>query len=288
MEVALIAKNKLGFVLGNCTKPTANSPLAGQWDRCDKMVISWLLNAVIKDIGQSILFSSTARDVWLQLEWRFGKVDSTELFRVQRDLCRICQNNMLVADYFTHIKKLWDDYNSLITIPQCSCGAGRASLVAAHKLILNQQVLQFLVGLNDDYKVARGSILMMKPLPDVDQEYNLILQEEKQRSLTAISQISSGSSTFNVSLQDNNNHSAYAAQQRSYNPSYSQRGASNSAFNQGVTKGNTRYRSNAPFGNQDRRQNFFCDHGKIAGHTVQRCYKLHGYPLDTSYTKERG
>ena len=68
VEVALIAKNKLGFVLRDCTKPLATSPLAAQWDRCDKMVISWFLNAAIKDIGQSILFSSTARDVWLQLE----------------------------------------------------------------------------------------------------------------------------------------------------------------------------------------------------------------------------
>jgi len=49
--VALIAKNKLGFVLGDCPKPAATFPWAAQWDRCDKMVISWLLNAVIKDIG---------------------------------------------------------------------------------------------------------------------------------------------------------------------------------------------------------------------------------------------
>ena len=49
VEVALITKNKLGFALGTCTKP--DGPLAGQWDRCDKMVISWIINAVIKDIG---------------------------------------------------------------------------------------------------------------------------------------------------------------------------------------------------------------------------------------------
>ena len=51
MEVALIAKNRLGFVLGNRSKPASTSPLAAQWDRCDKMVISWLINAMVKDIG---------------------------------------------------------------------------------------------------------------------------------------------------------------------------------------------------------------------------------------------
>ena len=106
MEVALTAKNKLGFVLGTCSKPSPSSPLAAHWDRCDKMVISWLINTVIKDIGQSILFSSTASDARLQLEKRFREVDSTKLFRVQRDLCLVSQNNLSIADYFTQIKKL--------------------------------------------------------------------------------------------------------------------------------------------------------------------------------------
>ena len=144
------------------------------------MVISWLLNAVIKDIGQSILFSSTAREIWLQLERRFGEVDSTKLFRVQRDLCLISQNNLSVADYFTQIKKLWDDYNGLISTPHCNCGVKCASLIAAYKLVRDKQLIQFLVGLNDDDKIARGGILMMKPLPNIDQVYNIILQEEKQ------------------------------------------------------------------------------------------------------------
>ena len=71
MEIVLSFKNKLGFVLGFCTRPSRTSRMASsadQWDRCDKMVISWLINSVIKDIGQSSLFSVTTRDVWLQLE----------------------------------------------------------------------------------------------------------------------------------------------------------------------------------------------------------------------------
>ena len=90
MEIALISKSKLGFVLGTCNKPSPDSPmasLADQWDRCDKMVISWLINAVVKDIGHSILFSATAKDVWLQLKQRFGEADGTKIFRVLRDLC---------------------------------------------------------------------------------------------------------------------------------------------------------------------------------------------------------
>jgi len=40
IEIALIAKNKLSFVLGTCSKPAAGSSLEGQWNRCDEIVIS--------------------------------------------------------------------------------------------------------------------------------------------------------------------------------------------------------------------------------------------------------
>ena len=50
MEIALVAKNKLGFVLGHCAKPSIANLLA-HWERCDKMVLSWIMNAVVKDIA---------------------------------------------------------------------------------------------------------------------------------------------------------------------------------------------------------------------------------------------
>ena len=81
-------------------------------------------------------------------------MDGTKLFWIQRDLCLISQNNLSIADYFTQIKKLWDDYNSIITIPHCNYGVECASLKAAYKLIQDQQLLQFLVGLNDDHKMV--------------------------------------------------------------------------------------------------------------------------------------
>jgi len=71
MEIALIVKTKLGFVLGATAQPDTE-PLQNQWNRCDKMVISWILYAVEKRISDSILFSNSSRQIWLDLEQRFG------------------------------------------------------------------------------------------------------------------------------------------------------------------------------------------------------------------------
>ena len=98
------------------------------------MVISWLIHAVVKDIG-------TARSVWVQLEQTFGEADGTRIFKIQRDLCLISQNNLSVAYYFTQIKKIWNNYNSMITIPLCNCGADCASFLTIHKLIHDQQLM---------------------------------------------------------------------------------------------------------------------------------------------------
>ncbi|KAF2306560.1 hypothetical protein GH714_019447 [Hevea brasiliensis] len=43
--------------------------------------------------------------------------------------------------------------------------------------------MQFLMGLNDPYKIVRSNILLMKPLPNVRQAYSMIIQEETQQQI---------------------------------------------------------------------------------------------------------
>lgn len=43
--------------------------------------------------------------------------------------------------------------------------------------------MKFLDGLNDNFKQAKGNILMMNPLPSLEQAFSLIAQDEKQRDL---------------------------------------------------------------------------------------------------------
>ena len=162
-EVSLVSKNKLGFVDGSCSKP-ATGPLISQWERCNAMVISWLLHSIRKDIATSVLFYSTAKQIWEELELRYGQSQGTKIFQVQREINNLSQGSLSVSEYFTKCKILWDEYAALVSIPTCpnsDCPAGNAMV----KLLENQHLIQFLMGLNDVYVVIRGNILMSHPMP---------------------------------------------------------------------------------------------------------------------------
>lgn len=50
-------------------------------------------------------------------------------------------------------------------------------------MIQQRHLMQFLKGSNESYNAIRGNILMMQPLPSMNQIYNILLQEEKQREI---------------------------------------------------------------------------------------------------------
>ncbi|GKV29747.1 hypothetical protein SLEP1_g38646 [Rubroshorea leprosula] len=54
ITMAFEAKNKLGFVDGTIPEPSATSATYTIWKRCNSMVLSWLLNAITKEIANSV------------------------------------------------------------------------------------------------------------------------------------------------------------------------------------------------------------------------------------------
>lgn len=88
----------------------------------------------------------------------------------------------------------------MIDLPSCSCGSGMKFV----KLLQDQQLIQFLMGLNDHYITARGTILMMQPMPNLNQAYGLILQDERQRELQSFAKISNESIAMAAQKSFNN------------------------------------------------------------------------------------
>ncbi|XP_070016954.1 uncharacterized protein [Nicotiana sylvestris] len=69
--VALSIRNKLDFISGSSTKLPLGSPLARQWQRCNNLVVSWLINSLSKEISRSVEYSESAKEIWCELEERY-------------------------------------------------------------------------------------------------------------------------------------------------------------------------------------------------------------------------
>jgi len=68
MEIQLSTKRKLVFVQGTLTRSADDAVKAEQWDSCNNLVISWIMNSVCESISRSILYVESAREIWLQLK----------------------------------------------------------------------------------------------------------------------------------------------------------------------------------------------------------------------------
>ncbi|XP_074361132.1 uncharacterized protein LOC141701358 [Apium graveolens] len=73
MLISLTTKNKTGFVDGTIDKPNMTYDIYKAWDRCNNMMISWILGVLDEDIARSVLYFGTTRDIWLNLEERYGQ-----------------------------------------------------------------------------------------------------------------------------------------------------------------------------------------------------------------------
>lgn len=133
------------------------------WERCNHLVQSWLINSVSDSIAQTIVFCDTALEVWLDLKERFSKIDRIRIANMRFSINNLKQGAKSVLDYFTEMKSLWEELSSHRPIPNCSCihpCCCVASRVA--KTLMNEdQIVQFLTGLNDQFPVVRTQVLLL-------------------------------------------------------------------------------------------------------------------------------
>uniref|UniRef100_A0A1S4A6F0 Uncharacterized protein n=1 Tax=Nicotiana tabacum TaxID=4097 RepID=A0A1S4A6F0_TOBAC len=203
VPIALSTKNKLGFINGTCPAPVSTSKNFQPWSRCNDMVISWLLNSLSKDIGDSVIYSKSAKDLWNSLEHRFGQSNGTKLYHMRKELSGLVQGTTNIVGYFTKLKHLWDELDSLNCDVKCLCSCVCEGKEKLEKSLEDERLIQFLMGLKDCYGQARGNTLIMNPLPNINHAYSLVLQDENQREIYANPPISVDSSSFMVGNQGN-------------------------------------------------------------------------------------
>ncbi|XP_019172868.1 PREDICTED: uncharacterized protein LOC109168309 [Ipomoea nil] len=248
MEMALLSKNKLGFVDGTIAIPDSNDVKFPYWKRCNNMVSTWIMRSLSSEIAQTVLWIGTAERIWKTLKSRFSEADIFRISDLHAEIHQIRQGDLSIGAYFAKLKVLWDELQVIRPLPICNC-ARRCDCGLLDKLqshLDSDNLSIFLRGLNDSYTSAQSQIMMMKPLPSVDEAFLIVQQQERR--------FNSGIAGFLPQPADNLNAG---------NVFLSQTASNNSGSRKVYPNG-----SKKPI----------CTDCGFTGHTADKCYKKHGYP----------
>ncbi|GJY90672.1 ribonuclease H-like domain-containing protein [Tanacetum coccineum] len=86
MKIALVGKNKFGFVDGQ-------------------------------------VYSQIASEVWDELEETYDKMDGSVIFNVIHKINGLKQGELSVPEYYHKLNSLWREFDTLTLLPACTCAA---------------------------------------------------------------------------------------------------------------------------------------------------------------------
>lgn len=188
MEINLSSKRKLGFVTGTISLPTDDDARIEMWETCDNMVIAWLTSNVSPTIKKSIMYMSSAKDIWTHLEKRFSLTNGSRKYKLCRDLYDLKQLDASVTEYYTNMKTIWEELDTLNLLPVITSPTPEVlKLLEAIELQKEElRLFQFLNGLDEQYNSQRSQLLLQTPLPYVEVACSALEQEEAQRHLLGL------------------------------------------------------------------------------------------------------
>ncbi|XP_071728666.1 uncharacterized protein [Rutidosis leptorrhynchoides] len=250
MLLALGTKNKLGFINETFQRHATDATLQNQWDRCNSVVLSWILGSISDELYSGKIFSTNATHVWNELKETYNKIDGSIIYNLHHKINSIKQNKNSLSDYYHSLNSLWKQYDCMITGPACTCGnvcnCPAGEFVKEQNKV--QKLMQFLMGLNDCYMSVRSNILLRDPLHDVKSAYAILSREESHRNINLKENVITKPQT-----------SAFIAQ----------------TSNKDMNSNNSSSRFNKGRGPN---QNLKCKKCNKLGHTIDRCFEIVGYP----------
>ncbi|XP_019176859.1 PREDICTED: uncharacterized protein LOC109172164 [Ipomoea nil] len=244
MRIALEVKNKWSIVDGSTAAPSRDNLQFAAWRRCNLMVCSWIFKSVHAFIAQSVMHLDKARDFWEDLRRRFSQCDAQKISALQNEIFNLKQGALSVNEYYTKCRTLWEEMNALRPIPVSKCSCDLVDEIRKERD--TDQIIRFLQGLNDDFNSFKSNVLILDPLPEV---YKVFVMAEKLERQSALANMTLGSFETSQANVVHNEQEMIAAMN-----SYSGKRSGN--LNKGAK----------------------CTYCGMNGHTVDKCFKKHGYP----------
>ncbi|KAK9678096.1 hypothetical protein RND81_11G187800 [Saponaria officinalis] len=206
-----MAKNKEGFLDGTCKCPAKTDHKFHQWIRCDLLVMKWILNSVDAKIKDTLLFIQSSKELWTELVERYGQTNNVEIYQIKKDLSTITQENSSLIEYYSLLKRIWENLDSLDPVPLCTCGVLDQCTCHLLKRMLdresNAKLIQFLMGLNSGYEVVKTNVLSMDHLPPMNKALSLLHKIERQMQIADAVDVLTEANAY-VSVQQSDHRSS--------------------------------------------------------------------------------
>ncbi|XP_074270847.1 uncharacterized protein LOC141594753 [Silene latifolia] len=247
---ALLSKNKVGFITGECSCPPATAKKHKSWIRCDIPVSRRIKNSIAKPLFNNLQYAASAQFLWSDILERYGQLNVLDLYALKKNLSNISQDTSSLLDYYGKIKNLWENINTMDPIPQCTCGAMKNCTCQLLKRLLDRKtqtkLIQLLMGLNSGLEQLQTHILTLDPLPPINKALGMLQKIERQKLINDV--------TSDVAVKS----VAYAAKKRtqSYSSKY-----------EGSKK---RVKDDVFAGPEDGKYSEFCGR---SGHTIDECWR---------------
>ncbi|XP_070029906.1 uncharacterized protein LOC142170151 [Nicotiana tabacum] len=137
---------------GTCTKIKYDTSLHELWDRCNVIVLAWIMNTVSPSLISSVIYAFDTYTVWTDLKERFDKDNASRACYLHKEIATLTQGISSVSVYYTKLRELWDEYKISTPPPTCGCAESRKHV--DHYQI--QKLYQFLTGLNESDENAKN------------------------------------------------------------------------------------------------------------------------------------
>lgn len=168
VKLALRSKKKLGFVDGILIRPNPYDSKYLAWDRYNNIVMAWLTNSIDKEIPENVY--GWIRQKKSGINYTSATIKATYFASLTyKKKYTQKHDEQTITQYFTTLKKLWQEFDNFRPIPNCVCNPIihyelPSTIKTYHD---NDYIIRFLKG-NGCYAPVRTQIMLMTLLPSVN------------------------------------------------------------------------------------------------------------------------
>ncbi|GJV43556.1 ribonuclease H-like domain-containing protein [Tanacetum coccineum] len=196
MKIALKGKSKMGIIDGTCVKKESSVVLSQQWERCNVILLRWILGSLTQELYVGQVYSEIAFEVWTGLKETYAKMDG------EFDILTIL--------------------HACVSEGRIACTYDAKSGSANHTQLI--RLMHFLMGLNDVYQLIRSTILAMDHLLNVKDAFYVVSREESHRRLHPCSSGNNKSQPAAFVVKTNNNTKNFNSRVNTNNNNNTNRG----------------------------------------------------------------